>query len=91
MKEIQSKMKALEWSQHYPSLLRRSMAANSIIGEGIWTNFKLIQAFMVVRVTCKIEAVIFKNEGPESSQHFSHYKSMGIFPNAQGQLTPCSP
>ena len=20
-------------------------------------------------------------------QHFSHYKSMGIFPNAQGQLT----
>ena len=24
----------------------------------------------------------------EWSQHFSHYKSMGIFPNAQGQLTP---
>ena len=23
----------------------------------------------------------------EWSQHFSHYKSMGIFPNAQGQLT----
>ena len=21
------------------------------------------------------------------SQHFSHYKSMGIFPDAQGQLT----
>ena len=21
-------------------------------------------------------------------QHFSHYKSMGIFPDAQGQLTP---
>ena len=26
----------------------------------------------------------------EWSQHFSHYKSMGIFPNAQGQLTPQS-
>ena len=24
----------------------------------------------------------------EWSQHFSHYKSMGIFPDAQGQLTP---
>ena len=23
----------------------------------------------------------------EWSQHFSHYKSMGIFPDAQGQLT----
>ena len=26
----------------------------------------------------------------ECSQHFSHYKSMGIFPDAQGQLTPKS-
>ena len=26
----------------------------------------------------------------EWSQHFSHYKSMGIFPDAQGQLTPKS-
>ena len=26
----------------------------------------------------------------ERSQDFSHYKSMGIFPDAQGQLTPKS-
>ena len=26
----------------------------------------------------------------ECSQDFPHYKSMGIFPNAQGQLTPQS-
>ena len=26
----------------------------------------------------------------ECSQYFSHYKSMGIFPDAQGQLTPQS-
>ena len=38
--------------------------------------------------------VIFKNEEDPSkmkvlewSQHFSHYKFMGIFPDAQGQLT----
>ena len=28
-----------------------------------------------------------KMNGLEWSQHFSHYKSMGIFPAAQGQLT----
>ena len=27
----------------------------------------------------------------EWSQYFSHYKSMGIFPDAQGQLTQKSP
>ena len=26
----------------------------------------------------------------EHSQDFSHYKSMGIFPDAQGQVTPQS-
>ena len=28
-----------------------------------------------------------KMKVPEWSQHFSHYKSMGLFPDAQGQLT----
>ena len=28
-----------------------------------------------------------KMKEQEWSQHFSHYKSMGIFPDAQGQLT----
>ena len=31
-----------------------------------------------------------KMKGLECSQDFSHYKSMGIFPVAQGQLTPQS-
>ena len=35
-------------------------------------------------VICKIKDDSIKNE----SQHFSHYKSMGIFQDAQGQLTP---
>ena len=29
-------------------------------------------------------------KGLECSQHFSHYKSMAIFPDDQGQLTPPS-
>ena len=34
---------------------KRSRAANSVVNNGIMTKFKLIQAFMVVLVTCKIE------------------------------------
>ena len=35
--------------------LRCSRAANSIIGDGILTEFKLIQAFIVVLLICKNE------------------------------------
>ena len=42
---------------------------------------------MVGLVICKNEEDPSKNEALEWSQHFSHYKSMGIFPDAQGQLT----
>ena len=45
MKKIRSKMKALEWTQHY----------TAGVGVGIWPKFELIQAFMHVLVTCKNE------------------------------------
>ena len=48
MKEIQSKMKALEWSQHYSFIFRRSRAANAIELNGMLTKCKLIQSFKVV-------------------------------------------
>ena len=38
--------------------------------DGIWPKFKLIQAFIVVLVTCKNEVDPFKNEGTRWSQHF---------------------
>ena len=41
---------------------------------------------MVVLVTCKNEEDPMKNNGAR----FFHYKSKGIFPDAQGQLTPQS-
>ena len=50
-------------------------------------KFELIQVFMHVLVTCKNEEDQIENEGARSSQDFSHYKSMGFFPDAQGQLT----
>ena len=49
---------------------------------------QFIQAIMHVLVTCKNEKINSKMKGLES--HFSRYKSMGIFPADQGQLTPQS-
>ena len=36
----------------------------------------------------KMRMIESKMQELECSQNFSHYKSMGIFPDAQGQLTP---
>ena len=72
----------------YSNFFRRARADNSGVGGGIWPNFEPIQFFMHVIVTCMIE---LKMKELECSQDFSLYKSMGIFPDAQGQLlTPQS-
>ena len=34
-----------------------------------------------------MKMINLKNKGLECLQHFTRYESMGIFPNAQGQLT----
>ena len=41
----------------------RSRAANSVVGDWVWPKFELIQAFMVVLITCKNEEGPSKNEG----------------------------
>ena len=54
-------------------------------------KFELIQAFMHVLVTCKNNKEDpIKKKALECSQDSSHCKSMGIFPDAQGQLNPQS-
>ena len=50
-------------------------------------KIKLIQAYMHVLVSCKNEEDPI-NPGASSSQKFSHCKSMWIFTDVQGQLTP---
>ena len=45
---------------------------------------------MHVLITCKIEEDSIKKKALEWPQHIFHCKSMGFFPNAQGQLTPQS-
>ena len=59
----------------------------------MWPKIKLIQAFMVVLVTCKNGDDLFKNEGSRVvtiSLTLLVCKSMQNFPDAQGQLTPQS-
>ena len=51
----------------------------------IWPNFELIQALIYVIVTYKYEKDLIAEK--KCQRHFSHYKSMGIFSDAKGQLT----
>ena len=50
-------------------------------------KFKLIQALIVVLIVCKNEEDPLKIESTRVVTTFLPYKSMGIFPNAQGQVT----
>ena len=50
---------------------------NSTSSEFLW----------LVLLSARIKKIHLKMKVLEWSQHFSHYKSMGIFPDAQGQLT----
>ena len=56
----------------------------------IWPNFELIQALIDVLITCKYEKNLIKNSRENVMTSFPHYKSMGFFQIAQGQLTPQS-
>ena len=54
----------------------------------IRSKIKLDQAFMPVLVTSNFHDDSIKNEPASKETQFSHYKSMGNFLDAQGQLTP---
>ena len=148
MKKIKLKMKVLDCSQDFShdksmGIFPDAQGQLTAVHGPIWSNFELVQDFMVVLLTCKNEEDLIKNRGArvftlyinfsdaqgqitlvlvvvsgrnlnssklscmsslparmrlikskmkelECSQDFSHYKSMGIFPDAQGQLTPQS-
>ena len=53
----------------------------------MWCIINLIQAFIGVLVTCKMKKIHLRIKALELSQHFSKYKYMGTFPDAQRQLT----
>ena len=72
-------------------ILSKDSILTSIKGRNSVANkpkFELIEAFMNVLNTCKnVEDPIKKMKTLECSQDFSHYKSMEIFRDAQGQVT----
>ena len=51
-------------------------------------KIELNRAFMPVLVTSNFPDDLIKNEQASMETPFSHYKSMGNFLDAQGQLTP---
>ena len=84
MKKIRSKMKALEWTQHFPHF--KSMVAMETNGR-IWPNFELIQALIHVLITCKYEKNPIKNSGENVMTSFSplHCISLwGFFQTLKG-------
>ena len=51
-------------------------------------KFELIQALMhVLVIPARMKKIKLKMKVLDCSQDFSHYKSVGIFPEARGQLT----
>ena len=67
---------------------RLPRADNSVVSGDILPNFKLLQSFINVLNTCKYEEDRVKNEGARVANFVPLYKSMGIFQDALGQLTP---
>ena len=65
---FRSKMKALEWTQHFPHY--NCMVAMETSGR-IWPNFELIQALIHVLITCKYEKNPIKNSGENVMTSFS--------------------
>ena len=53
------------------SIFRRSRADNYVVSGGIWSKFKLIQAFMHVLITCMYERDPMINSGENVMTSFS--------------------
>ena len=53
-------------------------------------NLNLFKLSCMFSLLARMRMIESKMKELECSQDFSHYKSMGIFPDAQGQLTPQS-
>ena len=69
------------------NFFRRSMADNSGVGGGIWPKFELIQASNMFSLPARMKKIQLEMKALECLKDFSHYKSIGIFQDAQGQLT----
>ena len=90
IKKIRSKIKALGCSQHYTAILdaQGQITLKSVLV--IVRNLKSSKLSCMSLLPARISMIESKMKELECSQDFSRYKSLGIFPDAQGQLTPQS-
>ena len=85
-------MKVLEWSQHY-SLIFHTLNPEGqlhVTPKSVMESCRSSNPSKLLWLTllpAGMKTIHWKMKVLEWSQRFSHYKSMGIFPNAQGQLT----
>ena len=54
---------------------------------GSWRNSNSSKLLQLSLLYARMKKIHSKLKALEWMQHFSHYKSKGIFPNAQGQVT----
>ena len=96
MRMIDSKMKELEWSQdfsHYKSMGIFHIAQGQItlvLVSVSGQNLNSSKLSCMSSLPARMRMIDSKMKELEWSQDFSHYKSMGMFHIAQGQLTPQS-
>ena len=92
MKKIRSKMKAL--SRVFTTLyINFSDAKGQITLEWVVVsgrNLNSSKLSCMSSLPARMRMIESKMKELECSQDYSHYKSIGIFPDAQGQLTPQS-
>ena len=85
MKKIQSKMKALEFSQHYTAIF--SDAQGQITRKLVVVSGQKLNTFKLACMSslpARMRMIDLKMKELECSQDFSHYKSMGIFKMPKG-------
>ena len=83
-------MKAIECS-HYTSIFQThkgQITLKLVVVSG--RNLNSSKLSYMSSLPARVRMINSKMKELECSQDFSHYKSMGIFPDAQGQLTPQS-
>ena len=92
MEKIQFKMAKIMRGQYFLHtksmgvFFKRSRADNSAARGRIWLNCELNRDLMYVVVPCKYGKDPIENSGDNAMLPISHYKSIGIFSNAQGQI-----
>ena len=70
------------------SIFRRSRAANSVVMAGSVRNSNSYKRLCMSSLPASLKRIRSKTAEKTWWLRFSHYKSMGIISDAQGQLTP---